>query len=131
MAGSTQRRYDPRPVLPVPGLEVLGQCDIEQALASLANGRVLVIDGFLGINWDSIRPWLGKLSAFDRFEFIDARSAILPQDEIEERIRPYLGETDPVFGKLFPGELEELFDTQQLAVLRDQASRNASVVFGP
>jgi mannose-6-phosphate isomerase class I len=128
---NAQGRYDPRPVLPVPGLEVLALPDIEQALASLANGHTLVIDGFLGIDWDSIRTWLGKLLAFDHFQFIDARSAMLPQDEIEQRIHPYLGDPDPVFGRLFPGDLEQFFDPQRLALLCDQAHRNTCVVFGP
>jgi mannose-6-phosphate isomerase class I len=123
--------YDPRPVLEVPGLAVLRRQEIEQALASLANGQVLLVDGFLGIDWDSIRRWMSALSSFERFEFLDVRSAMRSPEETERLILPFLGDPDPVFGTLFQGTLEELFDPQRLEALRGRVRRGEAVVFGP
>jgi hypothetical protein len=124
-------RYDTRPVLRVPGLTVLGRREVEETLASLATGQILLVDGFLGIDWDSIRTWMTTLSSFECLEFIDVRSAMRSHEETERRIRPFLGDPDPVFGTLFRGELEEFFDPQRLGALRDRVRRGEAVVFGP
>jgi len=49
--------------------------------------------------------------------------ALRPPADIERLIEPFLGGNDPVFGFMCPLELEQFFDPEKLAGLRDQVRR--------
>jgi len=119
--------YNPYPVFKIT------QGTIRSGYAALAksiqNGlpdglRVLVIDGYQGVDWRIFRTELnreleiGNISA-DWFDFSQCLSA---EKEIYDRIEPFLGGNDRIFGTQFPFGPEVFFDVNQIARMRIQAS---------
>jgi mannose-6-phosphate isomerase class I len=92
---------------------------------SVPNGlRVLLIDGYQGVKWNEFTASLK--SSMDELhvsaEWVNTAECLLPEDEINKRIEPFLGGDDPIFGKHFPLSAEVFFDPVKIAALRIKAS---------
>jgi mannose-6-phosphate isomerase class I len=98
--------YDPFPAYPVVGGEV------ETGWPPLPRDAVVAIDGPPAVPWDEL-PYAG----------LDMRELYASWDEVERRTASFELPGDPVFGRLFEGELRVFFDA-----LPD---RTPAVVFGP
>lgn len=94
---------------------------------------LIVIDGFVGVQWD---VFIARLkSALDRCH-ITARwfstdSCFRPADEINQMLAQALT-SDPIFGRVFHGHLEELWDISRAEGLRRQVEEATEliIVFG-
>ena len=53
---------------------------------------------------------------------INIKSAYASEEEIKNKISPFLGGDDPIFGMHFPLGAEYLFDAKKLSELRIKAS---------
>lgn len=108
--------------------------------AACRQGRkVIALDGYVGVHWDSLRAelsaclqersdsatnsrgphlqgHLGTLHGRPPTEFgpalawVETSAFLLPEPDILERLRPNLGGDDPIFGKLYEGILADFFD---------------------
>jgi mannose-6-phosphate isomerase class I len=85
--------YDPLPTYPVVGGEV------EEGWPDLPRELVVAIDGPPAAPWDELP-----------FEGVDLRRSYAPWDEVVRRTAAFQIAGDPVFGRLFEGELREFFD---------------------
>jgi len=119
-----QSNYDKFPFVAVPGGEnaaVLGWDAIAQQLRraiAQRGGRkiVLAVECYTGVDDSEILAQLGaRLSAVCQ---VSARDALLPPQQIDSLVAPFLGGDDPVFGFLCGLSLEQFFDPQKLAHLR-------------
>lgn len=119
--------YNPLPTFR-PGAGDIGEgyAVLAEAIhAELPHGlRVLVIDGYHGADWGAIREKLaaalediGVSPTWMRME-----ECLAPPEEIRERSKPFLGGSDPLFGKVYPYGLEIFFDSRKLSALRVRAS---------
>ncbi len=107
--------YELHPSHPLPqGSIHLGFAALAERLP--AQGTV-VIDGDPGILWEDLRVRLD--SALQQRDaprtWTPITEALLPEEEIERRLAPFLGGEDPIFGTRFTGSLGDFFDPSALA----------------
>jgi mannose-6-phosphate isomerase class I len=122
--------YDPNPRYPVVGREVGN--GFEPLAAEIAQEKpgVVAIDGPAALSWDALAASLaGALAAHDvDVELEDARRSFVSWDEVERRTSATVLPGDPVFARIFDGELADLVDRPQ----KERRARNGTtVVFGP
>ena len=86
-------RYDPLPTYPVVGGEV------ETGWPEPTRAGVLAIDGPPAVPWDELG-----------LDGLDLREHYVAWDEVERRTSSFDLPGDPVFGRLFDGELRDFFD---------------------
>jgi mannose-6-phosphate isomerase class I len=122
--------YDPNPRYPVVGGAV--ESGFEPLAAEIARERprVLAVDGPVALPWDTLAASLVAAFASHGIDVVldDARSSFAPWDEIERRTSTTVLLGDPVFARIFDGELADLVDGPQ----GGRRERNGTtVVFGP
>ena len=108
-------RYDLRPVLAIPGgggVCTAGWAAIGRRIRDRANGqglrRVVAVDAYVGVDTAEIIEGLG--SELEPALVVDTASLLRPADEIDRLVAPYLGGSDPIFGRMSPLTLMEFFD---------------------
>jgi mannose-6-phosphate isomerase class I len=92
---------------------------------SIPNGlRVLLIDGYQGVNWEkfvtSLKTELNVLHL--EADWVNVQDSLLPEEAINKTIEPFLGGDDPLFGSHFPLSAEVFFDPVKIARCRIKAS---------
>lgn len=128
--GKTKEGYEVFPAFRI------SQGEINRGFHSLAQEiskyRTLVIDGYLGVYWDEFITGLTKALnniGHDSISFSTA-AAFKGAYEVDKLIDPYLGGDDPVFGRLFPGELTAFFDMEKIARI-EQDAECINILYGP
>ena len=129
-------QYEILPTFPVQGTLSNSYQDL---VAHLITHHIHCIDGFVGVNWETIisklKQEFEKQGVSTRFIAMD--SALKSESEIQEIISPYLGGNDPLFGKKTPVKLIEYFDTEKLTALQNiflssRSLQNEHIIFyGP
>lgn len=130
--------YRTHPVHIFPWLTLgTGYDDLSAALAQESGARdghaLVVLDGFVGLPWDRFIDQMQR--AFDRrgtrARWLSTEPCFLPPHEIDRLLAPTLTD-DPVFGRIFHGHLEELWDQQRAAALRREvaARDDLTVLYG-
>lgn len=86
--------------------------------------RVLALDGFHGVDWNTLRERLDAALAARGVEasWWPVADALADADVLAERIEPFLGGDDPIFGTHFPLGPDVFFDAERLAALRIEAA---------
>ena len=131
-------RYRTSPVHVLPGLEIAAGYDalavaIRHRIEEAGPGALVAIDGFAGTRWspfaDNLRGALERAGVAARW--LSTAGCFLPATRIEEILAPTLT-ADPVFGRLFRGHLEELWDAGRAVALRQElrARREPTIVYG-
>ncbi|NWF89275.1 MAG: class I mannose-6-phosphate isomerase [Ignavibacteriaceae bacterium] len=86
--------------------------------------RVLAIEGYHGSDWEKFIKALNH-SLEERkvnHEFINIKSIYESESKIFEKIKPFLGGDDPLFGIHYPLGIEYLIDAEKLSELRIDTS---------
>jgi mannose-6-phosphate isomerase class I len=107
-----------------------------EASNQLAAPKILVIDGFVGLPWgdfmDSFQATLARYTPLE-IRWLATESCLRPAAEIRAMLETSLTD-DPVFGRLFRGELEEFWLPERLAELRaciaENVDESITVVYG-
>ncbi|MDR2274716.1 MAG: class I mannose-6-phosphate isomerase [Sphingobacterium sp.] len=131
---TTSFQYDILPTFPVQG--TLSNA-YHELVDHLIEHNIHCIDGFVGINWEipvtQIQQEFAQRGLVVRF--VSMETAFLPETTIQEKVAPYLGGNDPLFGKKTPLLLSAYFDTAKLAALQEilnNATKNEYIIFyGP
>lgn len=86
--------------------------------------RVLVIDGFHGVDWQYFQKSVSDALKDQSIspEWIDLADCLADASAIEERITPFLGGGDPLWGTHFPLGMDVFFDAKKLADVRIRAA---------
>ncbi|MCB0265485.1 MAG: hypothetical protein KDH98_20250, partial [Calditrichaeota bacterium] len=101
--------------------------------------RVLAIDGFHGTDWAAFRSGIdAQLAKHNIFpEWWDVRDCLLPAEVIREKITPFLGGDDPLWGTHFPMGPDVFFDAEKIAknrilaaMARGEASGKLTIFYG-
>ncbi|MDN3493533.1 ROK family protein [Winogradskyella bathintestinalis] len=108
---------------------------INQGFKSLAKElstlKSVVIDGYLGVYWDEFMLSLTselKLLGVNSIAFA-ASAAFKDSEEVDDMIAPFLGGDDPVFGKMFTGELSDFYNTDKLNNINED-DNVLSIIYG-
>ena len=122
--------YDANPRYPVVGGAV--ESGFEPLAAEIAreDPRVLAIDGPAALPWDAFVTSLSAaLAACDvAVQLEDARDFFAPWAEVERRTAATVLPGDPVFARIFDGDLAELVDGPQHELA---AHGRTTILFGP
>jgi mannose-6-phosphate isomerase class I len=130
--------YRTHPVHVMPGFAV-GEgydalaADLQRRLERAGPCPLVVIDGFIGTRWDlfvaGLRAALERRGLTARWH--STAACFLSASRIDAILAPTLTD-DPVFGRLWRGHLEELWDAGRVAALRRALSdrSGAAVVYG-
>ena len=104
-----------------------------EALADLLNGSArVVLDGYGGVFWDELKTGLEMVFAARGIQsaWVNVDDALLPADQLEALVAPFLGAEDPIFGTRFSGTLADFFDPAKLAALQPDSSAGVSLIYG-
>jgi hypothetical protein len=125
-------RYDKFPCVPVPG--AAGAC--VRGWPAIAGGlrdriarrpaprTVLVVECYPGVDEEGVLAELAR--ELRPVAAVRAREALLPPEQVEALVQPFLGGDDPVFGFLCGLKLPQFFDPARLERLRRQVRDAAS-----
>ncbi len=124
-------KYDIYPGFPLPNGKIFSGFE-SLAKQIIKSGRNIVIDGYGGIFWQDFRDKLnGELEKFGQIAtWQNVESAMFPPSKIKEIINPFLGGTDPVFGKRYTGGIEDLFDPEKLRKLKPNNQAKINILYG-
>ena len=127
--------YDKFPAVDIPILDAAwrGWDDICRRLRSEIEARlecIIAVECYTGLHDREVADELRRGLNADCW--VSAEEVFLPASEIEERLAPYLGGDDPLFGFLSPLALDSLIDAGKLAALRQRiaAMQGRVVVYG-
>ena len=110
---------------------VAGTGQVLQKIAEIASRGtksgdrpVVILDGYLGVAWDSITTGIIRLLASQGIsvQSVDASSCWKTVESVETMVSPCLN-ADPYFGRVFDGTLLCFFDRARLASVRRQIRR--------
>ncbi|RME56952.1 MAG: hypothetical protein D6790_14015, partial [Caldilineae bacterium] len=123
-------RYDIYPGHDIgPGKIHLGWASLADRLAQ---ERVVIIDGYVGVFWPEFRRWLeDEFAAMGvRTAWLDVSWALQKPSAIEDLVRPFLGGDDPLFGTRFTGRLADFFHAQRLSRMRPNPDADLTIIYG-
>lgn len=104
-----------------------------EALADLfTHSTRVVLDGYGGVFWDELRTGLEAVFAARGVQcaWVNVDDALLPADQLEALVAPFLGGDDPIFGTRFTGALADFFDPAKLEMLQPDSSAEISLIYG-
>jgi mannose-6-phosphate isomerase class I len=130
-AAATQDDYDIYPTHSIPDAVKTGGYEAMSRL--LQHEQAIVIDGYVGVFYDEVAEGLcnalrqsGKTVAV-----VYTHEAFLPNDAIEEKVAPFLGGDDPLFGKRATLALNDFFDADKLKALQPAIGVDCTILIGP
>lgn len=109
--------------------------ELVRAIDQLSGPKILVIDGFIGLPWnDFIDRFRAALAgSVSEVRWLATETCLRSANELQTRLETSLTQ-DPVFGRIFRGDLEEFWVPEQLASLREQLAASTdesiTIVYG-
>jgi len=122
--------YDIYPAFPLSGNSIgTGYAAFADAIK---DQQTIIIDGYGGVLWDELVNSLNVVftSLNKKVIWYDAGAAFKSEVEINKMLEPYLGGDDPLFGKIFPGELIDFFDPGKVAAFRIDNTADINIIYG-
>ncbi len=106
---------------------------LQQRASASETPGLMVIDGFVGIEWDRFIDGL-RAALDDRgvtAQWLSTDQCFLTPTDIDQQLAPTLT-ADPVFGRIFHGHLEDLWDGERVDALRRAIATRTerTVVYG-
>jgi len=122
--------YDVYPVHSIGDNKI--QSSYHSLAARLPEKGVVKLDGYVGILFEEVRR--GLTQALEELNidahWITMEDALLPNDQVQQRIAPYLGGDDPIFGKVCPLSLNDFFDTRKLKEISSATTTQLTIYYG-
>jgi mannose-6-phosphate isomerase class I len=120
--------YHIYPAHHIPGKINLGYDSLAKMIAALGT---IIIDGYIGVSWQIVKTSLQqKLAGLGiQVKWLAIDNYLQSKENIEKMVTPSLGGDDPLFGKIFEGELADFFKVREAsAVLPEPGFIN--IVYG-
>lgn len=114
----------------------LGAGKIHGGYASLAewilSKSAAKIEGYVGVDWGGVKARLGEIFAARglRVNWLFAHDYFLPEGQLDELVKPFMGEEDSVWGYITSLELGRFYDLERLASLRSDSSYDLNIFYG-
>ncbi|TVQ01710.1 MAG: hypothetical protein EA359_13655 [Balneolaceae bacterium] len=123
--------YDIYPAFPLEDGAINRGFDSLAEFISEQESRTIILDGYIGTDWNSVIADLSAVLNINNtgYLYVDVNSALLSEEQIDNKVEDYLGGDDPVFGRLYDGELTDFFDQDKLNLLK-QSSEKRSILYG-
>jgi mannose-6-phosphate isomerase class I len=105
-----------------------------QSLAQrIASHKTIQIDGYVGVFFEDFRERLNA-ALHDQglhVNWINTAEAYKNEGAINDRIRPFMGKDDSIFGTRATLELRDFFDISRLKTFRKDPDADINIVYGP
>ncbi len=104
-----------------------------EALATeILNHQTILIDGFIGVFFNEVRNSLQECFSKRNVnvQWHDVSEALLPEEEINKLIVPFLGGDDPLFGTRTTLNLEDFFQPEKLKFTLAYDSAQINIIYG-
>lgn len=112
----------------------------EQTIEKVSQGlRVLVVDGYHGVNWNLFRSRIDKelRERGLKVKWMNMEDCFAIPEVINKKISPFLGGKDPLFGTHYPFGIEVFFDASKVgnfriaaAIARGDKAGDLSIFYG-
>src|SRR6185437_4446238 len=105
--------------------------DYELLSKWMVNRKVVIIDGFHGNDWSTIRENLAKCfkKMYKKVLWYETSAFLKDEAEIEKLVIPYLGEKDSVWGTKTELRLEDFYDMKTLQSVNSKVDGYDLVIF--
>ena len=127
---SVKDSYDIYPAFPLQG-NYMGAG--YTALAEvIKEHQTVIIEGYSGVFWDQLVSSLNEVFIKQNIKvtWYNSSAAFKSEEDINKMLEPYLGSDDPIFGKVYPGELIDFFDCNKLSAFRINADAEINIIYG-
>ncbi len=107
-------------------------CDYISLAKRLAGNHQVMIDGYIGIQFDTFGRLLGEAFATLGIQPIwwNTLVAMKPAEEIDEMVAPWLGGDDPIFGFRTPLTIDQFFEKDKLANIKPDPTAKMNILIG-
>ena len=124
-----RQEYDIYPTFDISGPIYTGYKTLANWI--IACNHDIVIDGYSGVYWDVLISCLNDEFAAlgTQANWINVNKTLKPESIIHEITANYDGGDDPLFGKLYDGELSDLFDVEKLKSLKPEPNK-LNILYG-
>ncbi|WP_198652078.1 class I mannose-6-phosphate isomerase [Chitinophaga deserti] len=91
----------------------------------------IIIDGYAGVQWEAFISQLKIQLAQQNISasFVDVNTALLPHSGRDALLADSIGNSDPLFGKIFTGSLSDFFSPEKLEALQP-AKGTLNIIYG-
>jgi mannose-6-phosphate isomerase class I len=91
----------------------------------------ITIDGYSGVYWDIFLDGLNAefIKKGIHVNWVNINEALKPENVINEIIAPAMGGDDPLFGKIYEGDLSDFFDAGKLTSLQP-IDGSVNIIYG-
>jgi len=98
----------------------------------LISETTLILDGYIGVDWDEIINALTSLfkEKGKTFKAHDIKNFLRPEEEIHKIVTPFLGGDDPVFGSRTNINIQDYFDAEIIASIELDGNVDIQMVYG-
>ncbi len=123
-------KYDIYPSFKLEDGKIKSGC--EELAAEIREHKNIIIDGYVGVLWPYFISGLNYefIKHNTKVRFYNVSSAFKPETEIIEITDKALGEKESIFGKRYPGKLNDFFDPGKLALIRPDDTEGINVIYG-
>lgn len=124
-----RQEYDIYPTFDIAGPIYTGYKTLANWI--IACNHDIVIDGYSGVYWDVLISCLNdEFAALGiQANWINVNKALKPESIIHEITTNYDGGDDPLFGKLYDGELSDFFYVEKLKSLKPEPNK-LNILYG-
>lgn len=128
--GNTSEEYNIYPSCKVDEGNIF--TDIQLLAKKIWSQNVVIIDGYIGVYFESFREKLGKVitDLGIRANWVNIGEALMPEEEIEQLIAPFMGLEDSIFGTRATISLKDYFDPLKLKDLQQNPDADVNIVYG-
>ncbi|WP_421893275.1 class I mannose-6-phosphate isomerase [Marinoscillum sp.] len=104
----------------------------ESLARELSNSSHIKIDGYVGVLFEDVKQQLNV--AFQKIgiqpKWVNVNDALLSEEEVNQKVEPFLGGDDPIFGKLTHLQLIDFFNSDQLKALASENTVEPVIYYG-
>lgn len=129
--GSIPEMYDIYPSFKLEDRHI--SVDFNLLAKKIASQKVVIIDGYIGVYFESFREKLTKaMSGLGiQAKWFKMEEAHKPEAEIDRLIKPFLGQDDSIFGTRATITLQDYFDSSKLKSIAQDPAAEVNIVYGP
>jgi mannose-6-phosphate isomerase class I len=106
--------------------------DFRALARRLAGKKQVIVDGYVGVRFDLFVQELNRALCDEgvRPLWWSVDATLLPAEEIDRKIAPFLGGDDPIFGFRTSLGLGDFFDEERLCSIKPDPASDMNIIFG-
>ncbi|MCD6543620.1 MAG: class I mannose-6-phosphate isomerase [Flavobacteriaceae bacterium] len=96
------------------------------------NEKYIILDGYIGVDWQEIIDNFTHLleNKGKKVSTISIIDCLQSEKEIQKLVSPFLGGSDPVFGKRTTLNLIDFFNKEKLKTISEQEKADIKIIYG-